>query len=250
VVFLLSVFWSNFWTGSGGVTGDYAYGKIHLMSVAALIVATVLMCVIGKRLSKKSLRKLIITAAVISLIFEIFWRGVWVGHGVPLLETWPLYPCNLAGVLIPIIALTNNKTLKEIFYVFAFIGGIITFVYPEDIFVNSMLNFAILKSVLQHTAIIFIPVFEYCTGRFKPKFNKLWLAIIGLFIHLFNSEYVSRFLGMEGDFIFLRSGLPFTIQGIPQVFILGPLAVVVMFVFYAALDPKGRKSVIRGKRKR
>lgn len=239
---------SYFWTGEGGVPGDFAYGKIHLFAVAALIVVTLLMCIVGKRLSAKNKRNVILVAAAISLGFEIFWRGVWIGRGVPVLETWPLYPCNLAGVLVPLIVFTNNKTLKEIFYVFAFIGGIITFVYPDGIFVNSVLNFSILKSILQHTAIIFIPVFEYFTGQFKPQFKKLWLAILGLFIHLFNSEYLPRYFGMEGDYIFLRSGLPFVIPGVPQVLILGPIAIVVMFVFYAALDRKGSKAALRRKK--
>ncbi|HZK39195.1 MAG TPA: YwaF family protein [Clostridia bacterium] len=241
---------SYFWSGNGGVPGDFAYGKIHLGAVAALIVVTLLMCIIGSKLSTKNRRKVLIVAAALSFGFEIFWRGVWIGRGVPVLETWPLYPCNFAGVLVPLIAFSNNKTLKEIFYVFAFIGGIVTFVYPEDIFVNSVLNFSILKSILQHTAIIFIPVFEYFTGQFKPQFKKVWLAIIGLFVNLFNSEYISRFLGIEGDFIFLRSGLPFVIPGVPQVFILGTIAIVVMVAFYAVLDRKGSRAVLRRKKKR
>ncbi len=246
----MTVFWSNFWNGTGGVAGDYSYGKTHLIAVAALIVVTALMCVVGKRLSPKNRRWVVIAVAAFSLGFEIFWRGVWIGRGVTPLETWPLYPCNLAGVLVPLIVFTNNKTLKEIFYVFAFIGGVITFVYPQDIFTSNVLNFSILKSILQHIAIVFIPVFEYFTGQFKPQFKKLWLAILGLFINLFNSEYLSRFLGMEGDFIFLRSGLPFTIEGVPQVFILGTIAILVMVAFYAALDRKGSKAAFRRKKQR
>ena len=241
---------SYFWTGDGGIPGEFSYGKIHLTATAVFIVVTVLMCIVGKRLTPKNRRKVIIVAAALSLGFEIFWRGVWIGRGVTPLETWPLYPCNLAGVLVPLIAFSNNKTLKEIFYVFAFIGGIITFVYPQGIFVNEVLNFSILKSILQHTAIIFIPVFEYFTGEYKPRFKNLWLAILGLFINLFNSEYLPRYFGIEGDFIFLRSGLPFTIEGVPQIFILAPIAIIVMVAFYAALDPKGTKSLLRRKKKR
>ena len=241
--------WTNFWNGTGGTPGDFSYGKIHIVSAVALVCVTILVCIIGARFSKKNQRKLIVTAAALSLAFEIFWRIYYVSRGESLIGTWPLYPCNLAGVLVPLIAFSNSKTHKEIFYVFAFIGGVITFVYPQGIFTNDVLNFGILKSILQHTAIIFIPVFEYATGHFMPQFKKVWLAILGLFILLFNSEGMAKVLDIEGDFIFLRSGLPFVIEGVPQVFILGTIAILVMIAFYAALDYKGFKALFGHKKK-
>lgn len=242
----------DFWKGTGGVPGDFSYGTIHLSAVIILILITFVMCLAGAKMSKASQRKVIVAAAVISIVFEIFWRIIFWKNGEKLIDLYPFYPCNLAGVLVPLIALSKNKILKELFYVFAFVGGVITFVYPQGIFTNEYLSFGILKSILQHTAIIFIPVFEYATGHFKPKLKYVWLSIIGLFIHLFNSEYMPKLLGKTGayDYIFLRSGLPFVIDGIPQVFILGTLAVIVMIALYMMLDTGGSRRLFKRRRRR
>lgn len=240
---------TDFWKGTGGVPGDFAYGTTHLVSVIVLTVITLIVSIIGFKMGKAVQRRIIVTAAVFSIIFEVFWRIVYCRRGVALIDLYPFYPCNLAGIIVPLIAFSKNKILKELFYVFAFVGGVITFVMPVDIFTNAYLNFPILKSILQHAGIIFIPVFEYATGNFKPQLKYFWLSIVGIFIHLFNSEYLPPLLGKTGgDFIFLRSGLPFTIPGVPQIFILGTTAFIVMLVLYMILDPAGTKRFFRRRR--
>ncbi len=241
----------DFWTGSGGVPGDFSYGTIHMVSAAALILVTAVMCVIGTQMKKSSQRKVIVAAAVFSIVFEIFWRLVFWKNEVKLIDLWPFYPCNLAGILVPLIALSKSRILKDLFYVFAFVGGVITFVYPQGIFTNQYLCFGILKSILQHTAIIFIPVFEYVTGHYRPQFKKLYVAIIGIFIHLFNSEYLPKLMGLKDtDYIFLHSGLPFVIKGVPQILILGPIAFLVMAALYALLDIKGAARFFKRKKRK
>lgn len=241
----------DFWKGTGGVPGDFSYGTIHLSAVIILILATVAMCLVGAKMSKANQRKIIIAASVISIVFEIFWRVIFWKNGEKPVDLWPFYPCNLAGIIVPFIALSKSKILKELFYVFAFVGGVITFVYPQGIFTNEVLSFAILKSILQHTAIIFIPVFEYFTGNFKPKLKLVFLSIIGIFIHLFNSEYLPRYFGkVNTDYIFLHSGLPFVIDGVPQIFILGALAVIVMTALYMMLDAGGTRRLFKKRRRR
>lgn len=240
----------SFWKGAGGVPGDFSYGAIHIGSILIFLFVLIAVTFAGIKMSKNSQRKIVITAAVFSLVFEVFWRIIFFINKAEWPDLFPFYPCNIAGLLVPIIALTKNKTLKEMFYVFAFIGGIITFVYPQGVFTNQLLNFPILKSVLQHTAIIFIPVFEYATGNFKPKLKNYYLAIIGLFVHLFNSEYLPKLMGLKNtDYIFLHSGLPFTIEGVNQIFILAPIAFIVIGLFYMALDPKSTSRLFKKKTK-
>ena len=227
----------NFWTGEGGVVGDFAYGKVHLSAVIILLLSLIVFSLAGKRMPKKAQRLIIFTASVFFLVFEIFWRIIYIKRGVGWQELYPFYPCNIAGILVPIIALSKNKTLKEMFYVFAFIGGLITFVYPEEIFTNQYLNFPILKSILQHAGIIFIPVFEYFTENYKPRLKGYFLSILGLFVYLLNSACVPKLFSLKNtDYIFLHSGLPFTIEGVNQIFILAPIAFIVSLVFYLFLD--------------
>lgn len=185
----------QFWTGSGGVTGDFTYGGVHITSIVILAALCIFLSLWGQKVTEQVRRKTIIALSVAALGFEFFWRIIFLTQGAGAADIYPFYPCNLAGILVPIIALTKNKTLKEMFYVFAFIGGIITFAIPEEIFTNQYLNFPILKSILQHYFIIFIPVFEYFTKSYTPKFKNFYLAICGMLVHLANSELVPKLFG-------------------------------------------------------
>lgn len=231
----------DFWFGDGGVAGEYMYGTTHIASVIALAVVCLALTLVGLKSNGKTKRKIVVGLALFALGFEVFWRAIYYFYRqLPLTELYPFYPCNLAGIIVPLIALTNNRLLKDLFYVFAFIGGLITFAMPEDIFNNMYLTFPILKSILQHCFIIIIPVFEYFNKTYVVRFKNFYLSIIGMFVHLFNSEYIPRLMGITGtDYMFLRSGLPFTIDGIPGWLVTSVFAIVVVTITFALLDIKG-----------
>lgn len=239
----------QFWSGDGGIPGDFTYGTVHILSIVFVALLCILLSVFGtKKMGEQGKRKIIVALAFLGLAFELFWRILFLVQGKGAIELYPFYPCNLAGILVPIIALTNNKTLKEMFYLFAFIGGIVTFAIPDGIFTNQYLTFPILKSILQHCAIIVIPVFEYCSKTYTPKFKNFWLTVCGMLVHLFNSEVMPKVFGQTGtDYIFLRSGLPFIIPGVPGWLTLTIFAIFVVIIFYAILDCKGLKHLIRKK---
>ncbi len=243
------MFTSNFWTGNGGVSGDFTFGTVHITAIAVLVALCIALTVAGLLSGKQGKRKIIIVVALFGIFFEIFWRVVYLFRGIDLIELYPFYPCNSAGIIIPLIALSNNKLLKELFYLFAFIGGVVTFVMPQDIFTNQYLNFAILKSILQHYSIVLIPVVEFFTKTYKPKFKNFYLTIIGMLIHLVNSEFVPKYVfGLQNtDYIFLHSGLPFVISGIPSWLTLSVFAIVVVVVCYILMDFKGFKKALKRK---
>ena len=237
----------NFWKSSGGVSGDYSYGVIHIVSVVVVFFLTIVLSLIGRKISSKNQRKTIVFLATFFLAFEVFWRIIFAFNGEGIKGLMAFYPCNFAGIIVPLIAFSKSRILKEMFYVFAVIGGLITFAYPQGIFNNQVLNFYILKSIIQHIGIILIPVFEIATGNFIPKLKRFFLPVIGLFVHLINGEYVPKLFGWYNtDYLFFEMGLPFTIQNVPQVFIMGPFAILVMLGTYMLLDLKGTKKLFKG----
>ncbi|MGI6213892.1 MAG: hypothetical protein ACOYIQ_05020 [Christensenellales bacterium] len=243
------MFKGQFWTGEGGVPGDFSYGTIHIVSVIVLAALCIVLTAIGLRKDQKGKRRIILAIAALGLGFEIFWRAVWLAQKADLIELYPFYPCNLAGIIIPIIAFTNNRILKELFYFFAFVGGVVTFTIPQGIFTNQYLNFYILKSILQHYAIVLIPFFEFFNKTYQPRFKNFYLTIIGMVIHLFNSEFVPKlaFNKYGTDYIFLRSGLPFVIPGVPGWLTLSVFAIIVVIAAYILMDFKGFLRAIKRK---
>ena len=123
---------------------------IHVISVAVILlgmIASVVFCRIFRKDQVKC-RRLLVGISVFQLGFEILWRLVfWLVRGDSPLGWWPMYPCNLGGLLIPVAAIFRLRRMKQLFYLFGFVGGVLTFAMPDGIFCRDVLVFPILKSI-------------------------------------------------------------------------------------------------------
>ena len=230
--------------GNMGTPGEYQYQSIHLVSTAVIlaVLAAVLWLGKSKRLDSNAKGNLLRAICWFQLGFEVLWRVIYITiKGNTILCWWPLYPCNLGGILLPIIALTGWKRGKDLFYLFGFIGGVLTFAIPEGIFVREILVFPILKSILQHTGLLLIPGLELTMGTWRPSLKKLGWVITGCLVHLINSEGIVRLLGFTGDYMFFRSGMPFVIPGVPQYITLSVFGILVLAGVSALCDAVAKK---------
>lgn len=242
----------NWLIGNMGTEGEYQYQAIHLYSTLAVVVAVAAALVLGlmKRNDPCFHRKLLKAVCIFQLGFEVLWRLVYLFiKGDSILCWWPMYPCNLGGILVPIIALTNWQTGKKMFYLFGFVGGVLTFAIPEGIFSNNVLVFPILKSILQHTGLLLIPILEFTGNTFRPTLKHMGWVVSGLVIHVINCEGIDRLLGFTGDYMFFRSGMPFVIPGVPQFITLSVFALLVLVLLSIACDPKGSIRFLKGLKK-
>ena len=217
--------------GDMGEPGDFQYQAIHgwTMAVVSAVLAVVIFLGVTKKISTQGKRKILVGIAVFHVVFEVAWRLIYFFvKGDELRWWWPMWPCNLSGILIPIIALSNWKTGKKMFYLFAFVGAILTFALPEDIFTTNVMVFPIVKSVIQHTGILLIPVYEYCTGTYRPRLKDMGWVVTGLLVHLLNCEGISRLFGFTGDYMFMRGDMPFVIPGVPQFITISVFALLVL----------------------
>lgn len=227
--------------GDMGVPGDYQYQAMHgyTVLVVGVFVLIAIFLSSSKKLTAQQKRGWLVGIAVFQLAFEIAWRLIYFFvRGDELRGWWPSYPCNLGGILIPIIALCNWKTGKKMFYLFGLVGGVLTFAIPDGIFSSSVMVFPIVKSILQHTGLLLIPVFEYLSGTFRPSLRFYGWAVGGMAIHAFNCEVITRLLGYTDDFMFFRGTLPFVIPGVPQFITLSVFGLLVMAILSCLCDPK------------
>ena len=234
--------------GDMGTPGDYMYQSIHYYTLAAVGAAFVLALSLGlawKRDAKRS-RRLLVAVASFQLAFEVFWRLVYLFiKQDSILCWWPMYPCNLGGILIPLFALADNRRGKQLFYLFGFVGGVLTFALPDGIFTSDVFVFPILKSVLQHTGLLLIPMLEYVSGSYRTTFKDLGWVICGCLIHIVNCEGIDRLLGFTGDYMFFRSGMPFVIPGVPQFITLSIFALIVLVLLSFLCDIKGSLAFLK-----
>lgn len=238
--------------GNMGTPGEYVYQGIHIWSTVAVIVCFAAVCVAGIRFRRDAAvsRKLLIGVAVFQLAFEILWRLIYFFiKGAALKELWPMYPCNLGGILLPVFALTNCRRGKQMFYLFGFVGGVLTFAMPDGIFTSDVLVFPILKSILQHTGLLMIPALELISGSYRPTLKDMGWVVTGGMIHILNCEVIDRLLGFTGDYMFLRSGLPFVIPGVPKPVTISVFAALVFSLLSFLCDIKGSRQFLKNLKK-
>ena len=205
--------------GNMGTQGEYSYTPMHYITTGIVVAAVVLLGLVAWlcRNNPKSARAWLVGVCSFQLTFEVGWRLIyWLIKGDSPLCWWPMYPCNLNGLLIPIAALCKSQRMKKLFYLFGFVGGVLTFALPDGIFSTDVFVFPILKSVLQHTGLLIIPVMELVGGSYRPSLRHMGWVTAGCLIHIFNCEVLDRLLGFTGDYMFLRGDLPFVIPGVPQ----------------------------------
>lgn len=233
--------------GNLGVPGEYEYQKIYFVSIG--VVGFILFCFFLSVFfikSNKTKRKVLISVCIFQLSFELLWRLIYMFvKKDPLVSCWPMYPCNLGGIIVPIVALTNSKVGKKMFYLFAFVGGIVTFAIPEGIFDSNVLTFPILKSILQHTGLLIIPAFEYSSNTFRTSLKNYGWMVLGCCIHIINCEVIDRILGLEGDYMFFRSGLPFVIPGVPSFITISVFSAILLFILSFLLNMKESNEWLR-----
>lgn len=231
----------NWLIGNLGTPGDYSYEPIHLWSTAVVLLVTVAISFFGykNRNYPRRTRMMLVAICVFQLVFELGWRLIfYFVKDAPAAELWPMYPCNLGGILLPAIALLKIRRLKQLFYLFGFVGGILTFAIPDGIFSTDVLVFPVLKSILQHTGLLMIPALEYTDRTYRPSLKDLGWVVAGSLVHVINCEIIVRFMGLTGDYMFFRSGLPFVIPGIPQYITLSVFALVVFTLLCYFSDRK------------
>ena len=238
----------NWITGNMGNPGNYEYTDIHIYSIVAVLAVTVVILLFGisRRVDQKQKQWLLKAICWFQLGFEVLWRLLYVfviGNSV--VCWWPLYPCNLGGVLIPLIGLLNLTVGKKMFYLFGFVGGVLTFAVPDGIFTSDILVFPILKSILQHTGVLIIPLLALVIGDYRPTLKDMGYVVVGLLVHLVNSEGIVRLFGFDGDYMFFRSGMPFVIPGVPQFITLSVFALAVLVLLSYLCDVKGSKKFLK-----
>ena len=238
--------------GDMGTPGNYDYTAIHYWTIAAVAAMFVLFLTAAILLRKhpRQQRKILVGVALFQLAFEVAGRLIYLFvKGDHISCWWPMYPCNLGGILLPIIALVNWQTGKKMFYLFGFVGGVLTFAIADGIFSSDVLVFPIVKSILQHTGLLLIPMLEYVSGTYRPTLKHLGWVILGCLIHLINCEVIDRLLGFTGDYMFFRSGMPFVIPGVPQWITLSIFALLVLSLLSFLCDIRGSIAWLRGKKR-
>lgn len=231
-------------TGDGLTNTGVEYSLLYWITlvITLAILGTLIALSLSKKVSYKVKQRVLIGVSIFHISFEVLWRIVYIifKHS-SFASIWPMYPCNLGGIIVPIVCLLNTKKGKDLFYAFGFIGACLSFALPGDMFCYNFMAFPLFKSALQHTGILLIPSMEYAMGKYRPSIKDFPMLFVGCLVHIFNVEAIDQWLGLEpaiNDYMYLRQGYPFTIPGIPSPFVTCAFGLLIFAIFLFVLNPK------------
>ncbi len=218
----------------GFVKGDYTFGFVHIGSIVLLIASIIVSIILLRGKDSKYVHNKMKYIASFTLVVYFVRRGVMIYEGTSVLKAlWPFYLCNINTILLSFYILFGWKKGKDFFIITGMFGAALMFIVPDGVFTDKYLNLRILDSLLSHFTIIYIPVVLLSTRAYELNIKNAYQVLIGYALILFNVEIIQRWMiGENVDYLFIRGTLPFTIDGVPQVFIMIFCAVVAMYLVY------------------
>ena len=233
------------WLTGDGVTNigtEYSFLYWMTLLFTLLILGGLIALCLIKKVPYKVKQNVLVGVSIFHIAFEVLWRIVYIAFkNATFASLWPMYPCNLGGIIVPIVCLMNSKRGKDLFYVFGFVGACLSLMLPGNMYSYDFMAFPLFKSALQHTGILLIPAMEYAMGKYRPSIKDFPLLFVGSLVHIFNAEAIDQWIGLEpavNDYMYLRQGYPFTIPGIPGPFVTCGCGLVVFALLLFILNPK------------
>ncbi|MBE6673931.1 MAG: hypothetical protein E7596_02365 [Ruminococcaceae bacterium] len=177
----------------GEMTRPGNYGWFHLMFVAIVVAATVMICIGFKNCSDKTFRRIMLACWVVMAALEIYKQVIYTFEcndaGVGVWDyQWYAFPyqlCSTPLYVLPFIAFLRDNGLREAFasYMsfFSLFGGLAVFFYPNDVFIQTIgIN---IQTMVHHGLQIVLGIF--CTVYYRKKCNlKHYLKSVPVFASL------------------------------------------------------------------
>ena len=103
-------------TGDKVTNTGIEYSPIYWITLSVVLLILILLIVFSalKKIPNKIKQNVLIGIAIFQLAFEVVWRIIFaVFKGSTFVNLWPMYPCNLGGIIVPIVCLLNSKKRKR-----------------------------------------------------------------------------------------------------------------------------------------
>lgn len=172
------------------------YGWFHLMFVGIVITLSVVLCLVfARRKSEKTLKIVTLVTWLTMFLFEIYKQIVFSFDYDVSTVTWdyqwyafPYQLCSTPLYVLPLILILKDGKLRNnlMLYIstFAFFGGLVVFIYPNDVFIQAIgIN---IQTMVHHGLQIVIGIFYAVYNRDQLKIKNFFCygGGIGVFLVL------------------------------------------------------------------
>lgn len=175
------------------MTEPRSYGWFHFLFVAIMLGLTIFLCIKFRNASDKTFRIIVLICWVTMVVLELYkqlefsytieetaitWDYQWYAFPYQLCST-PLYA-------LPFIIFMKDSKFRDSFIAymstFSLFGGLVTFIYPEQVFVETIgIN---IQTMTHHGLQIVLGIFfiVYARKRFTIKYYLKGIPVFALFV--------------------------------------------------------------------
>lgn len=222
------------------------FGWEHLTYLAIFIVVSVASLVCIKLFAKNEKTQDIIVRSIGALLLvTLVWNRISIA--VTRGNAWLLIPDSFCGMSSLVLALAvligkrNNNVLHFVVHV-AFVGTILTVVYPDFIDQDSSFLFpSTLSGLLHHSISLYLCILLYMTGWFVADWHKWPNLVIGFMAYITLGAFLISVLDYSSAFYItepILDGTPLTVWVIAPIFAVG---YAIFMVIYEVVKRKIRK---------
>ncbi len=173
---------------SGTMSTPSNYGTFHLVSIAIMIILTIIVCNTLKNSSERTFRLFIFFVWIIILLLEIYKQLVYSFRNHSWDYQWYAFPfqlCSSQMYILPLVIFLKDGKLRDtcISFIasFSLLGGLAVYIYPTDVF-TSLIGINV-QTMIHHGLQIVIGVYFMVYFRKKLSF-KFFLKGIVVFLIL------------------------------------------------------------------
>lgn len=224
-----------------------SYGIFHIVSLIIMVALTVLLCVFGKNWSEKRYRKIMLIAAIIIIVLEIykqvFFSSFKYDEGDPsksIFEydwyTFPFQFCATPMFVFPLLALLPRKgkvtnfiydSLLGFTMTFILFGGLVTMIYPAQVFTRMIgINF---QTMIHHGLMVVLGIYTFVYYRQKADYKFilkslatfLSFIIVSLILNCTLGLYVKG-IGETFNMFFISPFFPCTLPILDGIYEIAP----------------------------
>lgn len=168
------------------MTRPTSYGWFHIVWLALVVIATVLLCRFGKNAEPKQVRRVVWVTAVIVIVLEIYKHINYtfiVNDGVVTADyQWYIFPfqfCSMpmyVGLLAGLIPRGKvHRALCSFLATYALFAGVCVMVYPNDVFIETIgIN---IQTMICHGSMIVVGVYLLYTNYVKLEHKTILYAV-------------------------------------------------------------------------
>lgn len=128
------------------------YSPFHLASIAITLITTILLCTFGSKVKDKTFRGILLACWIVIVLLEIYKQIDYVSFryieevGIGYWKyNWAYFPyqlCSTPLYCLPLIIFMKDGKVRDAIMsfisTFALFGGLIVFIYPNDVFVSQI----------------------------------------------------------------------------------------------------------------